>query len=625
MQTAGEVHRLSREEAARGYPVHLRAIVTYFDPELNDLPDLFVHDATGGIFVEFGAPPHLDLQAGDVVEIRGVTGPGEFAPVVRQPQVRAVGESALPAKAIQATFAQLLSGSLDGQWVEIEGLVHALHFTQTNVTLDLATLDGSVRATTRREPGENYNALIDSLVRVHGNAAPVLNWKQQMVGVQIFFPSLREIDVMGAAPADPFSAPVVPLANLMRFSPSREIPHRAHVQGTVTLQWPGRTLCVQQQGSSLCMDTAQQDRLNLGALVDAAGFPAIHGYKRTLENATFRIVSPGAPVRPMSITAEQALSGKYDGELVQIEGRLVGREHSLDEIQLMVRSGAILVPALLPVELAGRGAMDWKDGSLLRLTGICDSSASDETWRLRDGQVQPGAVQILLRSAEDVQVLRSPSWWSAQHALVVLLIAAAFALAFLAWIVVLRRRVEQQTKALRESEDRLRHLSEHDALTGLPNRLLLNERLAMAVIRAQRFEGGLGVLMLDLDGFKEINDLYGHQAGDTVLIETARRVLQVVRLTDTVARIGGDEFIVLLCDLGDSREAESIAAKIVMTVSSPIDLGGVAVSVTVSVGVCMYPQGGADPRSLLHNVDASMYAAKARGKNAFQVYSPAEL
>jgi len=620
--TARQVHDLSREEAARAYPVRLRAVVTYFDPELNQLPDLFVCDSTGGIFVEFSEPPHLALEAGDLVEVTGESGPGEFAPVIRRPQVRFLGLSSLPKNSIKATYAQLLSGSLDGQWVEIEGVVHAAHSTATNVTLDVATLDGSLRATTRREAGVNYDGLVDSLIRFHGNAAPVLNWKQQMVGAQIFFPSLREATVLRPAAPEPFVTPVIPLSDLMRFSPSLEIPHRVHVKGTVTLQWPGRTLCIQQQSNSLCMDTDQQDRLGPGNVVDAIGFPAIHDYKRTLENATFSKAADGALPRATRISADQALSGRYDSDLVEIEGQLVGKEHALGDVQLILRSGSVLVPAILPADLAGKGTPDWKDGSILRLTGICVSLASAETWNLREGQVQPGSARILLRSIGDVQIVQRPSWWTREHALAGLAAAGAVSLAAFAWIVVLGRRVDQQTQALRQSEERLRHISQHDALTGLPNRLLLSDRLTVALHRAERFKEGLAVLMVDLDRFKQINDVYGHQAGDKVLTVIAKRLADSVRLTDTVARIGGDEFIVLLPDLRELSQAESIAAKIIASITAPVDIGTTAVSVTASVGICTYPLGGKDAETLMKNVDGAMYAVKAHGRNAFQVFTP---
>jgi diguanylate cyclase (GGDEF)-like protein len=233
--------------------------------------------------------------------------------------------------------------------------------------------------------------------------------------------------------------------------------------------------------------------------------------------------------------------------------------------------------------------------------------------------VQPGSLNILLRSLDDVAVLHSPSWWTAGHALVVLSIVGAFAITSFAWIFALRRRVVQQTQAIRLNEERLRHLSQHDVLTGLPNRFLLNDRLSMVLKRAGRFEAVLGVLMVDLDGFKKVNDTLGHHAGDLVLCEVAARLVRSVRQTDTVARLGGDEFIVLLPDLHHASEAESIAEKIVAAVSEQIEVEGTQVQISASIGVCTSPEHGSDAEKLMHSVDAAMYLAKTSGKNRYQV------
>jgi diguanylate cyclase (GGDEF)-like protein len=196
----------------------------------------------------------------------------------------------------------------------------------------------------------------------------------------------------------------------------------------------------------------------------------------------------------------------------------------------------------------------------------------------------------------------------------------AFACVSFAWIFVLRRRVEQQTQAIRLSEERLRHLSQHDVLTGLPNRFLLDDRLTMALKRAGRFDPVLGVLMVDLDRFKEVNDSLGHHAGDLVLCEVAARLLRSVRQSDTVSRIGGDEFLVLLPDLHLAANAESLAEKIVAAIAEPIDVEGTQVQISASVGICTSPEEGRDAEKLMQCADAAMYVAKENGRNRYQVY-----
>lgn len=319
------------------------------------------------------------------------------------------------------------------------------------------------------------------------------------------------------------------------------------------------------------------------------------------------------------ITIQQAFRGEHDQELVRIEGELIGQDHASGDLTLMLRSGDFLFSAILPKESRGVGAIPWKEGSLLRITGICNVKMDPKTSGPGSGVVQPGSINILLRSFDDVAVLHAPSWWTPRHGFAVLSILGGFAFASFTWIFVLRRRVEQQTQAIRLSEERLRHLSQHDVLTGLPNRFLLNDRLSMALKRTGRFNPVLGLLMVDLDEFKEVHDSLGHHAGDLVLCEVAARLGGSVRQTDTVARLGGDEFIVLLPDLHHPVEAESVAAKIVAAISEPIDADGNQVRISVSVGVCTSPEQGGDADGLMRCVDAAMYRAKANGKNGYQV------
>lgn len=190
---------------------------------------------------------------------------------------------------------------------------------------------------------------------------------------------------------------------------------------------------------------------------------------------------------------------------------------------------------------------------------------------------------------------------------------------FVTWVVFLRRRVEEQTRAIRLSEERLRHMSQHDSLTSLPNRSLLLDRTQMALKRIKRFEGLVGLLMIDLDGFKAVNDTLGHHAGDRVLCEVANRITAAVRQTDTVARLGGDEFVVLIPDLHFASEAETIAAKIVSILAAPVDAGSGLVKVSGSVGVCTSSNPETDSDTLFRFVDAAMYQAKRLGKNRYYV------
>jgi diguanylate cyclase (GGDEF)-like protein len=181
--------------------------------------------------------------------------------------------------------------------------------------------------------------------------------------------------------------------------------------------------------------------------------------------------------------------------------------------------------------------------------------------------------------------------------------------------------VARQTILIRESEQRFRHMALHDSLTGLATRLLLRDRLSAAVETANRRQKGLTLLMLDLDNFKNINDTLGHRTGDEVLRITAARLLEVVRKSDTVARMGGDEFIVLLPDLSDPDSSNKFAAVIVKALADPIQFEGHDVRISASVGVCSAPAGQLDTDALLRCADAALYHAKANGRNCFQVFT----
>ena len=172
------------------------------------------------------------------------------------------------------------------------------------------------------------------------------------------------------------------------------------------------------------------------------------------------------------------------------------------------------------------------------------------------------------------------------------------------------------------AEDRIRFMANHDALTGLPNRVLLNDRLSQAVLRARRYDHWVTVLFVDLDNFKLVNDSLGHNAGDELLKVVAGRMVQRVRATDTVVRLGGDEFVVVLVD--QPKDADVISAmvqKIQAAIGEPICLEGHDVRVTSSVGIANFPEDGADADTLMANADAAMYRAKEIGRDNFQFFT----
>jgi diguanylate cyclase (GGDEF)-like protein len=173
----------------------------------------------------------------------------------------------------------------------------------------------------------------------------------------------------------------------------------------------------------------------------------------------------------------------------------------------------------------------------------------------------------------------------------------------------------------RWAADRIRHLAHHDDLTGLPNRLLFNYHLPRALARAQRVGGTVGVLFLDLDRFKVINDTLGHGAGDSVLCQVSENLLECVRETDTLARVGGDEFTLLVEQFDSPQVLGDIAQKLLAAAAKTLTLGGQEYNLSGSIGIAIYPKDGAESASLLKNADIAMYRAKSSGRNQYQFYS----
>lgn len=177
---------------------------------------------------------------------------------------------------------------------------------------------------------------------------------------------------------------------------------------------------------------------------------------------------------------------------------------------------------------------------------------------------------------------------------------------------------------IKEQEQTLQHIANYDALTGLPNRILLADRLNQGMVQAQRYGRLLAVAFLDLDGFKAVNDEYGHAAGDQLLIAVAASMQQVLRESDTLARIGGDEFVAVLLDLADIQASVPLLARLLAAAAQPVPVGGQALRIAASAGITFYPQADAiDAEQLLRQADQAMYQAKLAGKNRYHLFDTA--
>ena len=188
-------------------------------------------------------------------------------------------------------------------------------------------------------------------------------------------------------------------------------------------------------------------------------------------------------------------------------------------------------------------------------------------------------------------------------------------------LVIASVRALQMSDAAERAAKEMSYKAERDPLTGLPNRALLTDRLAQSIELAQRHRKKVGVMFLDLDHFKGINDSLGHSVGDRLLLSVASRLQACLRHSDTVSRQGGDEFVVLLSEVEAIEDATLVAEKLTSAMSEPHCVGDHRLLVTVSIGISLYPDDAKDVEALLNNADAAMYAAKRNGRNSYRRFN----
>lgn len=233
----------------------------------------------------------------------------------------------------------------------------------------------------------------------------------------------------------------------------------------------------------------------------------------------------------------------------------------------------------------------------------------------------PLAIVVALSEAEQLapagRIARTYLWRTALASL--LLVTVMGLLGRLSWQL---QRARTRAMEVRVAHaQRVEYLAYHDNLTELPNRALFSRLLTQGMQYARRYDKQLALLFLDVDHFKAINDSLGHDAGDELLQELGRRLLHSVRESDIVARMGGDEFVILLPEIRDGSQVQPVADKILTEVGSPFTLAGQEFRITISIGIALYPHDGEDEQTLMKNADTAMYYAKERGRNNFQFYS----
>jgi signal transduction histidine kinase/ActR/RegA family two-component response regulator len=441
--------------------VHLKAVVTYFEPTS---PDLFIQDSTGGIWVKWTRDLPVP-ESGQLIDLRGTSTQEDFAPDILSPHWQVIGSAPMPTPK-KVSIEEMASTRFDSQWVEVEGIVRSAE-VRPNLPLRfvLEAAGGRVLAYlpgfTRVPPG-----LVDSRVRMRGVCGALFNQKNQMIGVTLYLPSLAWIKTLEPAPADSFAEAARPIASLHRFTYGGVPKHRVKVTGVVTGQFEGGQLYISDNSGNLYVQTGPTDSFQPGDLVEAVGFAGILDLIPALQDAVLRRTGTGPPRAPAAIQAEQALDDKYDSALVTLEGLLTQRSALPQEEVMIINHGQTTFKAV-----AGPNASDPKryvrEGSRVRVTGICV---------LQKGvSGTPESIKLRLRSPRDLVVIESPTWWTREHALLVLGFVALVTILTSAWVLILRRRVRSQmTELQRKNQELARAVDDAKQATRLKSEFLAN-------------------------------------------------------------------------------------------------------------------------------------------------------
>jgi signal transduction histidine kinase len=432
---ADQVRQLSPEEAALGYPVRVQGVITNNIPA----PDFFVQDSTAGIYVEGSLSPRFDHKWGDLVEVEGVTGPGKFAPVIRERHIRVLGKGTLPPTHVYP-FSELSSGQQDSQWAAVRGIVRAASIDRTSwhetvLALTVASGGGrfAVRVPIARE--EDPSSWIDREVLVEGVCGSLFNNQRQLIGVLFYVPDLSLLRVEVQAKEVPFSS-------LMRFTPGGGAQHRVRVRGVVAYQQPGRALFLQSQGRGLRVLTQQNTELAVGDAVDVIGFPAVGDSAPVLEDAIFHRIGGSIVADPLHLDLTIPWE-QYDGALVTTDATLLQEDTRPDGQHLLLQQDSIIFEATLEPHSPLDRIPATRTNSKVRITGIC-LVRNGGLWNI------PQSFRILLRSPQDVTVLQAPPFWNLRSALWLIGIMAGALLVVLAAVFVLGRKVREQMVVIRQ-------------------------------------------------------------------------------------------------------------------------------------------------------------------------------
>jgi len=669
--TVAAIHALSHAEAAKEPPVAFEATVTYRrDKEIT----LFVQDGDAAIWVYADAkfqlkPGDRVLIRGKVNDSFSPIAIADSVTVLRHGDM----PKPIPVTFDQLISSQFDCMRVSVRAKVLSAEVVMSSDTPT-WHLRLLVDGGLVEAYVNDSEVNAVSSLVDANIELAGVAGASFDGKMHKTGASLSVPTVADLKVVNHASTSPWSLPVTPMDQIIRDYRLKYESRRVRIHGTITYYQPSSTLILQNGSTSLWVQTIHERPLRIGDQADVTGIPDVRDGYLTLAGGEILESPPYAPVAPQPATAANLVYGRQIFDLVSVTAQVVMevREFSQDEY-VLVADGQVFTaiyhhPNVKQLETPPMNHVPL--GSTVRVSGICfpsDHSSpfnQDQAFNilmrtpddiamiarptLLSVQNLTIAVVVLLLAmlTEEITELVScklkgaPSWCQiaggaqlgncppkiSAFRIVSTEIPARSGppLGFVFAALDPRAKpsaVEQEALAMASAlaelaiETRrlytdLRHRSEFDLLTDTLNRFSLDRRLDHFIAEARESAGLIGLVYVDLDRFKQINDTYGHQIGDLYLQEVSLRMKCQLRNADSLARIGGDEFAVLVPDVHCRADVEEVALRLEQCFDEPFIVEDVTLHGSASVGIALYPEDATHKEPLFRAADSAMYTAK---------------
>jgi len=440
LTTARDLRNLPATEAARHYPLHLRAVVTLVEPERT----IFLRDDTGAAFIRWGKGLP-DLRAGQQIDIEGETYPGLYLTGIVGKKVTVLSEGEPPAPH-HITYEQLASGQFHYDWVEVRGIVRSVTQSEKYSVLKLALGNGSLDVYPVTDDSTVDDHLIDAVVRVSGIAAGYINDRRQLVAPHLRVRSLTDVTVLEPAPDEPFAIETTPATQLLRFAPNGRAGHRVKVRGVVTQQQPGSAIYLRDDVQGLRVRTTSTETFSPGEIVEALGFPIIGTLSAELDDAVLRRTGEDVVVSTTPAPIKDLAAGRLDADFIEVEAGVRDVIRDGDRTRLTMQAGDFIFPAIVlsPSPSYEIPAI----GTQVKLRGICH--VIEATQPTRSFSTRARAFEILLDGSPfDIAIVRHPPWWTTRRLAVAAGTLLGVAVLAFAWAALLRRQVRRQTALIR--------------------------------------------------------------------------------------------------------------------------------------------------------------------------------